>query len=82
MSTIDEYLSLPYRRVIERDASGLWSAHVAELDGVFSEGETAAEAVANLDTPMSLWIEHELARGHPIPRPARRSARVAGGPSP
>lgn len=69
MSTVADYLHLPYHRVIQPDESGLWSAHVLELDGVFSEGETAAEAASNLDTAMSLWIEHELGMGHAIPEP-------------
>ena len=62
MRTVSEYLDLPYHRVIQPDESGFWSAHVLELDGVFSEGETAAEAAENLGLAMGLWIEHELAR--------------------
>ncbi len=69
MRTVSEYLDLPYHRVIQPDESGFWSAHVLELDGVFSEGETAAEAAENLGLAMGLWIEHELAQGHPIPEP-------------
>ena len=72
MRTVAEYLELPYHRVVQPDASGLWSAHVLELDGVFTEGATAAEAVANLGTAMSLWIEHELARNRPVPEPRGR----------
>ncbi len=68
MQTTD-YLELPYHRVIQPDASGYWSARVLELDGVFSEGETAADAAENLNVAMGLWIDHELAEGHPIPRP-------------
>ena len=77
MQTTD-YLELPYHRVIQPDESGLWSAHVLELDGVFSEGETAAEAAENLNLAMGLWIDHELAEGHDIPRPwgANRSGEI------
>ena len=69
MPTVVEYLELPYHRVIQPDQSGLWSAHVLELDGVFSEGETAEEATRNLNVAMGLWIEHELAHDHSIPEP-------------
>ena len=68
MQTTD-YLELPYHRVIQPDEGGYWSAHVLELDGVFSEGETAAEAAENLNVAMGLWIDHELAEDHPIPKP-------------
>ena len=75
MHTVADYLELPYHRVIQPDQSGLWSAHVLELDGVFSEGESAEEAARNLNLAMGLWIEHELALDHPIPRPWGGGAR-------
>ena len=68
-----EYLKFPYHRVVQRDESGFWSAHVLELEGVFSEGETAAQAAENLNAAMELWIDHELAEGHPIPSPGAAS---------
>ena len=77
MQTAD-YLDLPYHRVIQPDEGGYWSAHVLELDGVFSEGESAAEAAENLNVAMGLWIDHELAEGHAIPQPwgANRSGDI------
>ena len=75
MRTVSEYLDLPYHRVIQPDESGFWSAHVLEFDSVFSEGETAAEAAANLGMAMGLWIEHELAQGRPIPEPRGSTSR-------
>lgn len=60
-------LELPYHRVIQPDAGGHWSARVVELDGVFSEGKTAAQAAENLNIAMELWIDHEVAAGHAIP---------------
>ena len=73
MPTVAEYLELPYHRVIQPAESGLWSGHVLELDGVFSEGETAEEAAGNLNVAMGLWIEHELA-----PITPSRNRGVAG----
>ena len=75
MRTVSDYLDLPYHRVVRPDESGLWSAHALEFDGVFSEGETAAEAAENLGMAMGLWIEHELAQGHPIPDPWGSTSR-------
>lgn len=74
MQTTD-YLKLPYHRIIQPDESGLWSARVLELDGVFSEGDTAAEAAENLNAAMRLWIDHELATGHTVPMPATAGQR-------
>ena len=68
MQTAD-YLKLPYHRIIQPDESGLWSARVLELDGVFSEGPTAAEAARNLNAAMRLWLDHEMAASHPVPMP-------------
>ncbi len=68
MQTAD-YLELPYHRIVQPDETGFWSARVLELDGVFSEGETASAAAENLNVAMGLWIEHELAARHSIPEP-------------
>ena len=70
MQTAD-YLELPYHRIVQPDEGGFWSAHVLELDGVFSEGATAAEAAENLNVAMGLWIETELEAGHSIAKPNR-----------
>ena len=77
MQTSD-YLELPYHRIIQPDESGFWSARVLELDGVFSEGETAAVAAENLNVAMGLWIEHEIEAGNAIPKPwgATRSGDI------
>ena len=64
-----DYLALPYHRIVQPDETGFWSARVLELDGVFSEGETAAAAAENLHVAMGLWIEHETEAGHPLPEP-------------
>lgn len=48
------------------------------MDGVFSEGETAAEAAENLNIAMGLWVDHELTAGHRLPKPwgANRSGDI------
>ena len=73
MQTAD-YLKLLYHRVIQPDEGGLWSARVLELDGVFSEGESAVAAAENLNAAMTLWIDHELAAGHSTPYPTSTPA--------
>ena len=64
-----EFLSLPYHRTVQRDPEGSWSAAVLELDGVFSGGDSADEALNALDEAMELWIELEFEAGRSIPRP-------------
>ena len=65
----EQYLRLPYHRVFERNEDGTWSVEVLELDGVFSGGDSADEAAANLDEAMLLWIESEFEEGRSIPQP-------------
>lgn len=71
----DDYLRLPYTRILESDETGGWWARVLELEGCFSEGDTPDEANRNLSEAMSLWIEVELERGHEIPEPLDPNAR-------
>ena len=67
---IDEALVAPYARVLTKDAEdGGFAAEVLEFPGCFSAGDTAEEAMANLEEAMALWVEGELEQGHEIPRP-------------
>ena len=66
-----------YTLVVTRDAEGTYSSEVLEFPGCFSGGDTAAEAVSNLERAMELWIESELEEGRPIPAPTG-AAGLAG----
>jgi len=70
--TTDEvrgYLSKPYSRVLLPDPSGGYFAQILEFPGCFSQGETADEAIANLEEAMAGWIEAALELGQSIPPP-------------
>jgi len=71
MKTLNDYLSLnyPYELVRDADEGGYFATH-ADLDGCAAQGETAEEAVENLDVARELWIETRLEDGLPVPEPA------------
>ena len=59
----------PYARVFILDDDGRFAAEVLEFPGCFSSGDSAEEAMANLDEAIELWIEAEIEDGHEIPKP-------------
>ena len=72
MENIDKYLNLPYNYIIQpiNDESGFYFyAHVLELDGCQSTGESFKEAYDNLKDAMKGWIETKLEGGFEIPMP-------------
>ncbi len=66
----DSYLAADYPYLLARDveAGGFFAEH-ADLEGCASQGDTADEAVANLDDARQLWIETRLEDGLPVPNP-------------
>lgn len=66
---VQEIMRGAYTLVITRDPEGPYSSEVLEFPGCFSGGDTAAEAVSNLERAMESWIESELEEGRPIPAP-------------
>lgn len=73
MTTVEEYLSLPYRVALtpDRDEEGRsgWVAEALELPGCFSQGDTPDEAVAHVMDAMAGWIAVALEDGREIPTP-------------
>jgi len=63
------YLRLPYARVLTPEESGGYSAEMLEFPGCFAEGETADEAVHNLEEVAESWIEAAQDQGIDIPEP-------------
>lgn len=60
------------------DESGRWIADVPDLRYCSAHGETPAEAVAEAQEAIALWLETARAEGIPIPQPSdRASARAA-----
>ena len=72
MKTAQEFMKLPYNYIIQpiNDESGFYFyAHVLELDGCQSTGQTFEEAYENLKEAMKGWIETKLEGGFDIPLP-------------
>ena len=67
--TPQDILKLPYERVIIPEEEGGFSASIAEFEGCLADGETADEAMANLDSAAEAWIKAEQDAGRDIPEP-------------
>lgn len=66
-----------YRIVIEalpEDDGGGYLATVPELPGCMSDGETRAEALANVEDAISVWLHCARKKGLAIPEPRRAVA--------
>ena len=68
---LNHYLSLnyPYELVRDPDQGGYLASH-PDLDGCAAQGESADEAIAELDVARELWIETRLEDGLYVPEPA------------
>ena len=66
---VREYLARPYSKILVRDETGGYVAHVLEFPGCLAEGETPDEAVRELDEAMEDWIEEVIESGKPVPEP-------------
>lgn len=68
--TPEEYLKLPYSRVIIPDIqTGTFTGKVLELPGCITEGDTIPETYANLEDAALSWIEAALELGQEVPPP-------------
>ena len=56
-----------FRVRIEQDEDGVFMAEVPALPGCISQGETRADALANAEEAIALYIESLEAHGDPIP---------------
>jgi antitoxin HicB len=65
----DEYLKKPYGRVVIPDDDGSFRAEIVEFPGCIAVGDTAAEALANLESVAISWLEASIERGQRIPEP-------------
>lgn len=69
--TVSEYLAAPYSRIVIPDPdSGTFTARILEFPGCVAQGDTAAEAYANLELATEAWLEAALELGQMIPKPA------------
>ncbi len=68
------YASLPYTIELRNTPDEGWFARVKELPGCMSQGETAEDAIANIQEAMHLWLEVSLEQGDAIPEPRMEEA--------
>lgn len=68
-TTATEYLKKPYGRLLVPEDEGGYRAEIVEFPGCFAEGETAAEAAANLEDAARSWLEATIAKGQTVPDP-------------
>lgn len=69
-------MSRRYHVVLEREAEGGYSVTVPDLPGCISQGETEAEALANIREAIEGYIEALKADGLPVPEPHTTIATV------
>lgn len=70
-------MGLPYRIVVEPlspEDGGGYLATVPDLPGCMSDGETPAEALANVEDAASAWIASARLDGQPVPEPISYAA--------
>lgn len=63
------YLNLPYTIELRNSPDEGWFVRVNELPGCMSQGDTANEAIANIQEALELWLEVALEHGDAIPEP-------------
>lgn len=70
---IDAYLARPYTRFAVPSEDGGFTAGVLEFRGCIAEGDTASEAMVDLEGAMRDWLEECLDSGMAIPEPLQAS---------
>jgi predicted RNase H-like HicB family nuclease len=66
----EDYLKQPYARILIPEAEGGFSAELLEFPGCYSYGDTAEEALRNLEDAAANWVEASLAQGQHVPEPS------------
>ena len=57
---------MKYRVLIEQDEDGVFVAEVPSLPGCISQGDTRAEALANIREAIGVYLESLAAHGEPV----------------
>jgi predicted RNase H-like HicB family nuclease len=66
----EDYLKLPYARILIPEEDGRFSAEVLEFPGCYSQGDSAGEAFDNLEKAATAWIGACQKLGQEIPPPS------------
>ena len=64
-----EYLRRPYGRVVVPESDGTFRAEIMEFPGCIAIADTAAEALANLESVAESWLQATIAKGLRVPEP-------------
>lgn len=64
-----DILKRPYARLLTPAEDGTYTAEILEFSGCCAEGDTAEEAIANLEEAAASWIEAAIEQGQDIPSP-------------
>jgi predicted RNase H-like HicB family nuclease len=57
---------MKFQVTIDRDEDGVWIAECPAIPGCVSQGETRAEALANVEDAIKLCLEVRAERGMPL----------------
>lgn len=71
---LERLLRLPWTVELRRNPSGRFFARIVELPGCMTEGKDEVETLEHLREALELWLETELERGRPIPKPGEYPA--------
>lgn len=69
----DVFLKKPYARVVVPETDGSFTAEILEFPGCVASGDTASNALANLEEVAIDWIDATLEQGQDIPEPLDHS---------
>ncbi|WP_369723303.1 toxin-antitoxin system HicB family antitoxin [Bradyrhizobium sp. LLZ17] len=64
-----DYLKRAYARMVVPDEDGSYFAEIVEFPGCFATGQSAVDALSNLDDVAVDWINTAIAQGQNIPDP-------------
>ena len=71
--SLEYYLSLKYPIEIVED-EGCWVSSIPSLPGCNSVGDTAEEAIANVQDAKELWLRSQIESGGDVPEPPDESS--------
>ena len=67
--SLEHYLALQYPYYLTLSDEGVVIAEHLDLPGCSAQGDSAEEAVAELDIAREIWLVNRFEEGHPIPEP-------------
>jgi antitoxin HicB len=77
-SQADAYLQQPYARIIIPESDGSYRGEMVEFPGCLASGDTAAEALSNLEDAAKDWLMAVLAKNQSVPQPFDNGNEFSG----